>query len=248
MINMYRLKDNLDKLSKISDTDYGVTRISFTPTYLKGREFLDYYGRLYGMKKSILKKRIFELLDLVGLSDASELPLKGYSKGMLQRMGFAQAILNDPEIILLDEPQSGLDPLGRKEIRDIILNLKEAGKTVFFSSHILSDVEMICDRVGILYRGELINVGPLGKLLSAKTKYYEVVGANLSEQAIKECKASSLKVLREEDEIMFQIEKEENARKAVEKILAENAVLISYTPVCETLEEYFIRQIEGGKK
>ena len=154
--------------------DMGVkTQIGFLPEnpafydYLKGHEFLDYYGVLYGMSKAQRRKRIPELFELVKLPDhAPNLPLKGYSKGMLQRIGLAQALLNDPRLVVLDEPQSGLDPLGRKEIRDIILTLKERGKTVFFSSHILSDAELICDRVAILNRGKLTAQGELGNLLS----------------------------------------------------------------------------------
>lgn len=229
-------------------------RIGFLPEnpyfydYLKGWEFLDYYGRLYGMRKSGLKQRIPRLLELVGLQDAAGLPLKGYSKGMLQRIGLAQALLNDPEIIFLDEPQSGLDPFGRKEVRDIILKIKEEGKTVFFSSHILSDAELICDRVGILSRGKLIDVGFLSNLLSAKTKSYEVVAANISTEAEKACEAVAQKVIREEGKVMFQVEREEKAKEVVQKILSADASLVSYTPVRETLEEYFIRQIEGGSR
>lgn len=227
-------------------------RIGFLPEspyfydYLKGMEFLDYYARLYGMGRSVLRRRIPEMLELVGLSDAADLPLKGFSKGMLQRIGLAQALLNDPDVIFLDEPQSGLDPLGRKEIRDIILRVKEAGKTVFFSSHILSDAEMICDRVGILYKGELIDVGPLGKMLSAKVKSYEVVAANVSPQTVEEIGAFAVKTLKEGETVMFLVESENDAQQAVEKIFLDGARLISYTPVKETLEEYFIRQTEGG--
>ena len=137
--------------------------------YLKGWEFLDYYGQLYDIPKQKRRARIEELLQMVGLSHAANLPLKGYSKGMNQRIGLAQALLNDPRLVFLDEPQSGLDPLGRKEVRDLILKLKDEGRTVMFSSHILSDAEMICDRVGILNKGRLINVGSMNELLSAKT-------------------------------------------------------------------------------
>lgn len=228
------------------------SKIGFLPEnpffydYLKGWEFLDYYGRLYGMGRSSLKRRIPEMLDLVGLKDAAGLPLKGYSKGMLQRIGLAQALLNDPSIIFLDEPQSGLDPFGRKEVRDIILQLKEAGKTVFFSSHILSDAEMICDRVGILYKGELIDAGPLSKMLSARVKWYEIVASHIHEDTVRKCGGKAQKVLREDDQVMFLTEKEEDTGDIINTLFTEGATLVSYTPVKETLEEYFIRQIEGG--
>jgi ABC-2 type transport system ATP-binding protein len=155
-------------------------RIGFLPEnpyfydYLKGWEFLEFYGRLYDMPHRLLRARIEELLDLVGLSHAANLPLKGYSKGMNQRIGLAQALLNDPRLVILDEPQSGLDPLGRKEVRDIILRLRKEGRTVLFSSHILSDAEMICDRVGILFKGKLINCGSMSELLSTRVLQYEL--------------------------------------------------------------------------
>lgn len=221
--------------------------------YLKGWEFLDYYGQLYGIPKSERRKKIPELLDLVGLSDAANLPLKGYSKGMLQRIGLAQALINDPKIIFLDEPQSGLDPFGRKEVRDIIINLKEKGKTVFFSSHILSDAEMICDRVGILSGGKLINVGNLSELLSAKIKEYEVVAENLSDNFISVYQKKAKKILSRPDGVLIVVEKREDAETIVKELLNGAGRLVSFTPRKETLEEFFIRQTldaghRGGKK
>ena len=214
--------------------------------YLKGWEFLDYYGQLYGMDRRSRRSKIDEILELVGLTQAANLPLKGYSKGMLQRIGLGQALLNDPRIVFLDEPQSGLDPFGRKEMRDIILKLKEEGKTVFFSSHILSDAEMICDRVGILYKGKLINVGYLRDLLSAKTKEYEIVASNLREEMLKNLEAKCERVVVRKQDVMLCVRQKADAEQIVRTILASPAQLVSYTPRQETLEEYFIRQIEGG--
>jgi len=156
-------------------------RIGFLPEnpyfydYLKGWEFLDFYGQLYGMDRKTRRNKIEELLDQVGLTEAANRPLRGYSKGMNQRIGLAQALMNDPDLVFLDEPQSGLDPFGRKDVRDIIISLREKGKTVFFSSHILTDAEMICDRVGILFEGRLRSIGPLGKLLSSGVTEWEIV-------------------------------------------------------------------------
>ena len=214
--------------------------------YLKGWEFLDYYGQLYGMDRRSRRAKIDEILELVGLTQAANLPLKGYSKGMLQRIGLGQALLNDPRIVFLDEPQSGLDPFGRKEMRDIILKLKEEGKTVFFSSHILSDAEMICDRVGILYKGKLINVGYLRDLLSAKIKEYEIVASNLREEMLKDLEAKCERVVVRKQEVMLCVRQKADAEQIVRTILASPAQLVSYIPRQETLEEYFIRQIEGG--
>jgi ABC-2 type transport system ATP-binding protein len=183
----------------------------------------------------------------VGLTEAANLPLKGFSKGMLQRIGLAQALLNDPRIVFLDEPQSGLDPFGRKEIRDIILGLKERGKTVFFSSHILSDAELICDRVGILYRGELINVGNLSELLSAKVKDYEILAKNVPAEVLHEFEQVAERQIMQKDDVMIIVKKAQDAERIVKRIVEEKeATLLSFIPRQETLEEYFIRQIERG--
>jgi ABC-2 type transport system ATP-binding protein len=216
--------------------------------YLRGWEFLDYYGQLYGMDSSRRKKRIPELLDLVGLRGAANVPLKGYSKGMLQRVGLAQALLNDPKIVFLDEPQSGLDPFGRKEVRDIILQLKEEGKTVFFSSHILSDAELICDRVAILNKGHLLRCGPLQEMLSAKIKEYEVVVSQPSGKLMEAFRPKSERVLESRGEAMFVFKDEATARALLEALSGgDSDRLVSYNPRRETLEEYFIREIEGRK-
>ncbi|KAM3100115.1 ABC transporter ATP-binding protein [Phormidesmis sp. 146-35] len=145
--------------------------------YLTGWEILKFTAGLFGVPRSIQKKRIPELLDLVGLaqSAAKKKQLRQYSKGMLQRIGMAQALINDPELVFLDEPMSGLDPLGRYQIREIILSLKAQGKTIFFNSHVLSDVEKVCDRVAILAQGELISIGSLQDLLGTADTYQVVV-------------------------------------------------------------------------
>jgi ABC-2 type transport system ATP-binding protein len=142
--------------------------------YLTGWEILRFTAGLFRIPRSVQKQRIPELLDLVGLaqSTAKKKQLRQYSKGMLQRIGMAQALINDPEVVFLDEPMSGLDPMGRYQIREIILSLKSQGRTVFFNSHVLSDVEMICDRVGILAQGELISVGSLQDLLGTANTYF----------------------------------------------------------------------------
>lgn len=212
--------------------------------YLKGEEFLDYYGQLYGMPRTARRKRIDELFDLVGLpAHAPNLPLKGYSKGMLQRIGLAQSLLNDPKLVVLDEPQSGLDPMGRKEVRDIILSLKEAGKTVFFSSHILSDAELICDRVAIVNHGRLVAQGDMNKLLGTKVKDIEVVLSGLRPQTLEGVRTKAKKVLEREGDTLVIMEHEEDVDALVRQALGEGARLVSMTPRRETLEEYFIREV-----
>jgi len=216
--------------------------------YLKGIEFLTYYGQLYGMNSVKLRRRIPELLELVGLSHAGELPLRGYSKGMLQRIGLAQTLLNDPKIVFLDEPQSGLDPFGRKEVRDLILNLRDRGKTVFFSSHILQDAEVICDRVAILHKGERIALGPLSEMLSAKIKEYEVAFSDASPELIGEAKSKAIRFVERSNEFLAVFEREIEARGFVQAILSGGAILHQFVARKETLEEYFIREIEGKRR
>lgn len=133
-------------------------------TYLTGREFLHFCGGLFKIPKATLENRVKELLERVSMTHAADTQLRKYSKGMLQRIGVAQALVNDPELVFLDEPMSGLDPVGRKQLRDLILSLKQEGKTLFFNTHILSDVELICDRIGILCNGKLVSYGAVSEL------------------------------------------------------------------------------------
>lgn len=142
--------------------------------YLTGWEFLEYNAGLFQIPRSVAHDRIIQLLAWVGLAEsaARKKQLRQYSKGMLQRVGMAQALINDPDIVFLDEPMSGLDPLGRYQMREIILSLKAQGKTIFFNSHVLSDVEKICDRIAILAQGELITIGSLNELLGSADSYY----------------------------------------------------------------------------
>ncbi len=146
------------------------SKIGFLPEtpsfyeYLTGFEILTFYGKLFGLSKHEINERITTLLEQVGLKSAAHLQLRKYSKGMLQRIGIAQALINDPALIILDEPMSGLDPIGRKEMREMILKLKAQGKTIFFSSHIIHDVQMLCDCVGILAKGKLLRIGRLDQI------------------------------------------------------------------------------------
>jgi len=135
--------------------------------FLTGRELLTMAGQLFGMRGSLLSAKSAELIDLIGLSDAADRRIAGYSRGMMQRIALAQALINDPDLIILDEPTSGFDPIGRIEIRKIIAGLRSAGKTVFFSSHELSEVERVCDRVGIIANGRLIADGHISQLVKA---------------------------------------------------------------------------------
>ncbi len=155
--------------------------------YLTGWEFLEFSADLFQIPKSAQKKRIRELLDLVGLAEsaARKKQIRKYSKGMQQRVAMAQALINNPEVVFLDEPMSGLDPLGRYQVREIVLSLKEQGKTIFFNSHILADVEQICDRIALLARGDLICTGSLNELLGTKEGYQVIVKGGDRERLLK---------------------------------------------------------------
>ncbi|MEB3284596.1 MAG: ABC transporter ATP-binding protein [Candidatus Sericytochromatia bacterium] len=147
------------------------SRVGFLPenpyfyTYLTGREFLEFCADLFSMSARVKQERVTSLLRLVRMEESANLQMRRYSKGMLQRIGIAQALINDPELVFLDEPTSGLDPLGHKQITDIILELKAQGKTLFFNSHVMNDVQALCDRIGILHRGRLLVCGSLSELL-----------------------------------------------------------------------------------
>src|ERR1700716_3260488 len=143
--------------------------------YLTAAEVLDYFARFHDLTAADRKERVQRMLKKVGLETARKIQLRKYSKGMLQRVGLAQAILHDPKVVILDEPMSGLDPVGRREVRDIILELKQAGKTVLFSTHILSDAEMLCDRVGVIVGGKLRGIGAPGTLVDMKTQGMEIL-------------------------------------------------------------------------
>src|SRR5215471_19128706 len=152
--------------------------------YLSGRELLMFTAALFGLKGDRARARVEELLDGVGLDTAArDRQLRKYSKGMLQRIGIAQALVNDPEVVFLDEPMSGLDPIGRREVRDLLLTLKKNGKTVFFSSHILSDVEALCDRVAVLSRGKLVTSGTVDEMTGAQEGALEVVASGIAQQS-----------------------------------------------------------------
>ncbi|MBI3735374.1 ABC transporter ATP-binding protein, partial [Candidatus Sumerlaeota bacterium] len=213
--------------------------------YLRGWEFLDFYGHLYGMPKAKRRNKIEELLALVGLSHAANLPLRGYSKGMNQRIGLAQTLLNDPDLVFLDEPQSGLDPLGRKDVRDLILSLRDKGHTVFFSSHILQDAELICDRVAILNKGKLRAIGHLADLLSEKVKEWELVIEGVDEKQLDVWKPRIKKLVHSKEQHLAIVEEEALANEIIRETLNRGGKLISLTPRKETLEQYFITEVTG---
>jgi len=222
-------------------------RLGFLPEnpyfydYLTAEEFLDFYARLFGMPRALRRKKTDELLQRVGLANRRDRQLRKFSKGMLQRIGLAQALINDPELIILDEPMSGLDPVGRREVRDIILSLKEAGKTVFFSTHILSDTELICDRVGILSRGDLKAVGRVSDLLGARIVHWEVTFSGVAPSSLP---GLDQVVSREGDSVLGISKHEEGLRTLVSAILERGGSLQAIVPQRERLEDIFLREIQ----
>jgi ABC-2 type transport system ATP-binding protein len=161
---------------------------SYLYRFLNAEETLDFYGRLFDMPASVRKERTEKLLDLVKISHARKRQLKEYSKGMTRRIGLAQALINDPDLVLLDEPTSGLDPLGNRDMKDLILDLKKQGKTVLMCSHLLADVQDVCDRIAILYGGELKVLGRVDELLKSQNQT-QVLSSQLSPEAVAEVEA-----------------------------------------------------------
>ncbi|MCS6831458.1 MAG: ABC transporter ATP-binding protein [Armatimonadota bacterium] len=215
--------------------------------YLTGRQVLDFYARLFGVPASERKKKVDALLEMVGLSRDGDKTLRNYSKGMLQRIGIAQALLNDPELLFLDEPTSGLDPMARIEIRDLIIRLKQQGKTVFLSSHQLLEVELICDRVSILNRGKLLKAGKLDELLPSGR--VEIVAENVSDDGvIAKIRDAGGMVQRQDGRIVVQQPDDASVNKVVDIIRSANGTIRSLTPQRRTLEELFVSTIEEVEK
>jgi len=215
---------------------------AYYPDFLKGEEVLRFYGQLYGLAGKELERRISEVLEKVGMMRARKRLIKGYSKGMRQRIGLAQAMISDPQILILDEPTTGLDPIARKEIRDILVRLRDEGKTLLISSHELLEVELISDRIGILYEGVMQTQGTLGELLTDRDTAVQVSG--LSAQAIASLKEAG--VLIEdlvEGRALLRVTPAMSLYDILDRCRALNLSIVSVAPHRETLEELFVRVI-----
>ena len=225
------------------------SRVGFLPEspyfyeYLTAREFLRLAARLTNVPDRDTDNRAQSLLRLVGMEDAADLQMRGYSRGMLQRIGIAQALISDPEFIVLDEPMGGLDPVGRKEFRDIIYNLRERGKTVFFSTHILSDVEMICDRVGIIIAGRLVNVGRLSEILTREVESYEVAVDGVTGKYRKAFERLGRQVIRSGETLLVTVRNEEEVDKVMAIAREAGARIQSLVPRRRTLEDHFMQYV-----
>ncbi|HEV2176080.1 MAG TPA: ABC transporter ATP-binding protein [Terriglobia bacterium] len=233
---------SLDDLSMHARIGYLPENPSFYD-HLTAREFLTYTAELFGLTGAGRRRRVNDLIGRVGLGESGDLALRKYSKGMIQRLGIAQALVNDPELIFLDEPMSGLDPLGRREVRDLILELRRAGKTVFFSTHILSDAETLCDRVAILHRGRLHGVGDLREILMAPAAATELVIERPSPAILEKLKPYIRSVVQTGDRVRLEISAEHDTARVLEVALREGARVVSLNPVKASLEEYFMAHL-----
>jgi ABC-2 type transport system ATP-binding protein len=212
--------------------------------YLTAHELLDYYGQLSGVPAKDRKNRVEEVLQRVGLTDIKGIQLRKFSKGMLQRVGIAQSILHNPKLVFLDEPMSGLDPLGRREVRDLILQLQQAGKTVFFSTHILSDAEALCDRVAIINKGELRGVGAVEELTKSVQGKVEVVWQGTQVPASMKALGGEFRVT---GETVRTVISENQQDAAIDALRREHLRLISIIPVRTSLESYFVEKLQHSQ-
>lgn len=219
---------------------------AYYPDFLKGEEVLRFYGHLYGLGGADLKKRIDRVLETVGMTRARKRLVRGYSKGMRQRIGLAQALLSDPEILILDEPTTGLDPIARKEIRDILAGLRDQGKSLLISSHELLEVELISDRVGILSEGVLQTSGRIDELLTNRDVILRV--ADVAPETFDKLAAAGIETEdRTESGAALRVPDNMSVYNALEICRTENVTLVSVAPRRETLEELFVRVVGAAQ-
>ena len=213
--------------------------------FLRGDEYLIFAGRLCGLSRADARKRTAELLERVGLAGRADRPIRKFSKGMVQRLALAQALVGDPRIAILDEPMSGLDPIGRKDVRDLILQLRDEGRTVLFSTHILSDVEAICDRVGILVEGRLTDCGALADLVAPGARAVELVVENAPPDLVARLQQDGTRVLQRDRATVLTFRDEGRARAALSAAVSSGATIVSLTPHRRSLEELFVSRARG---
>jgi ABC-2 type transport system ATP-binding protein len=229
-------------------------RIGFLPENpyfydnLTAEELLEYFGSLFGYGAAERRARAARLLDEVGIDAERRMQLRKYSKGMVQRVGIAQALINDPEVVFLDEPMSGLDPLGRRDIRALILRLRDQGTTIFFSSHILSDAEALCSRVAIVAGGRLATVGRLSDMAGYELRGWEVVMGSVRPEVVAGLGARGVRATSVADErYTFELPKDAHPEAFVSELAGAGATLVSVTPLHTTLEEVFVQHVARTK-
>jgi ABC-2 type transport system ATP-binding protein len=214
--------------------------------YLSPREFVELCGRLSGLSRKAVRSRAREVLDHVGIGYAADRPVRRLSKGMLQRTGLAAALVADPELLILDEPMSGLDPVGRKEVRDVILEERSRGRTIFFSTHILTDVETLCDDVVILKQGQVVVSGKLNSLLKRDIKRSDVSLVGADDAFVAWCESQGHTVRRLAARVMVEVQGEAKVAPLLQEALSKGIGVAEVVPRHETLEDLFVREaIEG---
>jgi ABC-2 type transport system ATP-binding protein len=216
--------------------------------YLTAEELLAYFAGLFGYAPAERRARASRMLDEVGIGAERRMQLRKFSKGMLQRVGLAQALINDPELVILDEPMSGLDPIGRRDVRSLILRLGERGCTVFFSSHVLSDAEALCSRVAILSRGRLVTAGKLTDMLAFQVRGWELVATHVTETLARSLEVRARRIARlSEGRYAIELPLDPSPDRLLAELAAAGARLVSLNPIRETLEDFFVHQIEQAE-
>ena len=216
--------------------------------YLTAEELLEYFAALFGYARAECRSRAARLLDEVGIAGERRLQLRKFSKGMLQRVGIAQALINDPERVILDEPMSGLDPLGRRDVRALILRLRDSGCTVFFSSHVLSDAETLCNRVAILAKGRLVATGRLADMHAFRASGWELVVAGVGDAAIAALGARVRRAVRiGEGRYMLELPLDPGPERLLADLTGAGAQLVSLNPIRQTLEDFFVAQVSTAE-
>jgi ABC-2 type transport system ATP-binding protein len=229
-------------------------RVGFLPEapyfydYLTAEELLSYFAGLFGIRNPERQRRVSDLLDRLGIGGERRLPMRKFSKGMLQRVGLAQALINDPEVVFLDEPMSGLDPIGRRDVRALILSLRDRGCTVFFSSHILSDAETLCSRVGILVGGQMVAMGSLSEMLAFKVAGWELVVAGIDPAALGMLGPAVRSVAPIADgRCTVDLAPDCEPERVIAAVRDRGGRLVSLNPLRTTLEDVFVEQVNASQ-
>jgi ABC-2 type transport system ATP-binding protein len=215
--------------------------------YLTAEELLGYFAALFGHSGAGRRATVARLLDEVGIGAERRMQLRKFSKGMLQRIGIAQALINDPELVIFDEPMSGLDPIGRRDVRKLILRLRDRGCTVFFSSHVLSDAEALCSRVAILAKGRLVTAGRLQEMLAFQIHGWELVASAVNDTLFRSLSARAHRIVKIGDgRYTIELPLDVKLDRLMGELDAAGAAVVSLNPERQTLEDFFVKQVQGA--